>query len=126
MSLPIFHCIFKPQGEIEHFIHGVPMDLALSRENLYLLTIAKRTAGDKASVIGGIFVCTDYHHEDDEFADAMSGAVLACKEFSGLDIQSLRLLPARIRMPAGGPLTEDEMFKLAVGQYTKFSTGGSA
>lgn len=126
VTVPYFHYIFKPTGEITHFNREIPIGLALSRKYLYLISIAETTPTGSIQVIGGVFVFTDHHHNDPEFSDAIFASINSVNEFSGWELQKLRYFPTRLGFSENDPPNEQDLLQMAATKYIQFSTSGNA
>ena len=69
---------------------------------------------------------TTFHHNDAGFEKAMFGLLGSKPQLQSLVSKKTSLLPAKLNVPPGPPLSEDEMLRLAFQQYMKFSASGTA
>ena len=125
LTLPTFHCVFNANGAITHYSHELPSDATAMPLNAYAICLAENTARGR-KVVAGLMVLTSLHHDDAAFEPTMHDIVATLPVLAEHLSASTSLLPAKIGLPPGAPMTEREFLRIMVTQYTKFSSGGHA
>ena len=125
LTAPLFHCVFNAEGSITHYLNEVDPDLRRRLPHTYAVCLADNSSVPRR-VVAGFFAKTTYLHTEDGFAVAMKSVVQALERLQPFQSANISFLPARINVPDGGPLSEDEMLRVLFQQYTKFSAVGTA
>ncbi|MCG8992773.1 hypothetical protein LH427_13150 [Laribacter hongkongensis] len=125
VSSPLMHCVFNEDGSITHYLNEVDPALENVLSNTYAICIADNKTSPR-KVVGGIVAKTSYHHDDAGFHAAMDGILHSLPKLSGIISDRTSLLPAKLGVPPGVSLTEDEMLRVLVQQYIRLSASGSA
>lgn len=124
VTIPLFHCVFNAGGSITHWATSYDRSLYDSLAHLYLVCLADNRTNPR-KVVGAFMVKTSRHHDDLQFADAMNLAMANMENLQPFVLDEVSLLPARIGVD-GLPPEEMDFLRLAMQQYLKFSSSGSA
>lgn len=127
VTCPIFYCTFNSDESITHFMNDVSEETALIESLPHYYGICLADNGYKPrKIVAGFVVKTNLSHEDVDFKETMLDVIQAIPELKNIKIKELSLLPAKMSVPSGPPLTESEMLQAMSMQYLKFATKGSA
>lgn len=126
VTIPVFDCIFDPTGQsIESFMRDYNEALYRSLPNLYAICITESGAGQRR-IVAGFIVKTTYTHQEAEFVLALSAALQSSEKLRKFYSPTTSFLPAKVGVPDPSPLSEQEMLRIMLTQFTKHATGGQA
>lgn len=125
VTIPIFDCIYNGAESITSFERDFDEKLYEILPNLYTVCIADNSQGSR-NIVGGFFVKTSYTHNNKEFEDSLHAAALSSPNLSQLLGPEVSFLPARLGVSGSAPLSEQEMLRVMITQFLKFSQEGSA
>ncbi len=125
VSIPIFECIFNQAGSFTSFERDFDENLYMVLPNLYAVCI-KDKSHKPHIIIGGFFIKTSYTHKEKEFLDSLHAVVETSPNLGHFLGPNITFLPARLGIKGSAPLSENEMLKVMLTQFLKFSQNGTA
>lgn len=127
VTVILMHYVFGKDGTVTNFMHGYSdLDrVYFELPNLYCISVLAEVSGGR-QVVGGLFVKTQNHHKDFDFASVMSNAALSCDALRPLMNSAVSIAPSLVGMREGLIPNEQDMLRIAVDQFTMRSRSGSA
>ncbi|WP_343742150.1 hypothetical protein [Herbaspirillum huttiense] len=126
VSIPLLECIFHQGISTTHFTYDFEPSLYDLLENLYIIVVANNSYRPR-SIPVGIVVKTSYTHEDPEFLSAVCSLLSESQNVAKhFDPEVCSLLPMRLKLSHGKPITENEMLYYLQMQYFKFAPSGNS
>lgn len=124
VTVPLFHCVFNADGSISHWATSFDQQLYDALDHLYLVMLANDRSGRRA-VPGAFMIRTSHHHDDPDFPESLVALRSWATPLQPHWSSDTKRLPGKVQLK-GPPPTEKEFLTLAIQQFTKFSSAGSA
>ncbi|WP_447789964.1 hypothetical protein [Pseudomonas farris] len=126
--LTLFTCKMSADGKKIHHTLNENFDPYHYRmlQNLYSIVIIDISDPAKKHVIGSLFFKTAEKYDHPTFSSKIIESIKNSPELNSLLTKRVSFKPITILDPDEGPLTEDEMLREFIEQYTKYSTSGNA